>query len=105
MKKIFLVLLVLALVACFESTPTQASEKVKQMEKLMDEGKLPVYLNRSTPEDLLDYMGRTWDKMERGTGDLRLYKYRFTDGSSLVFAMKPAGNQTGLVLSHFTDER
>ena len=106
MKRVIgIVLIGIALAGCFGSSepPTEAEKKVDQMETQMDAGTLPLHLNRSSTEAIIDYMGRSTDSQERGSGDLRLWKFRLGDGSTLVFALKPATGG-GLVLDHFKAE-
>lgn len=106
MKKIpVLIIVALALSGCLKSdaSPTDAERKVSQMETAMDAGDLPLYLDRSTPSDVIEYMGRSADKMERGSGERRLNKYEMEDGSWLIFAFQPSPGG-GLTLEYFGDE-
>ena len=85
------------------SEPSTARKKMKAMENSMDSGSFPLKLDRSGLEDVVNYMGRSADSMQRGLGDKRELVYEFHDGSKLIFVMKPnpAG---GLLLDFFKAE-
>lgn len=94
--------ILLLLAGCFGETEpdTLAEQKMEEMGEAMDDGALPLRLDRSTTEDVIEYMGRSVDQITRGTGDLRELRFEMDDGSVLYFAMKPASTG-GLILDHF----
>lgn len=78
---------------------TMAHEKYQEIEKAWDENRSPLELDESNPEDVVDYMGRTFDNMESDGEDRRLI-FEMQDGSALHFVMEPKGSQEGLKLKY-----
>jgi hypothetical protein len=82
------------------TTKTMAAKKYEEMESEMNSSTFALRLDRSTIEDIVEYMGREPDSMRRASGGkLRYIGYSFDDESELVFAMK-AAPEGGLVLNH-----
>jgi hypothetical protein len=82
---------------------TRAERKFDQMNTAADSGALPVRVGRSGADDVVDYMGRSADQMERSPSGYREFHYDMGDGSSLVFVFE-AADSGGLVLHHYKAE-
>lgn len=84
------------------STP-EAPKPLSQAEltaKKIEQGSLRLDISKT--EDIVTFMDRSPDKIERELdGKNRLLTYQFDDKSKLIFAMKPVGTGQGLVLNYY----
>lgn len=102
MKKVIILFLCLAMfgfIGCTKKKDTVADIK---SEKIFETYALT--LDKSTVEDIINYMNRSADSMERGSGDKRNYIFEMRDGSELIFVMEPPKIGSGLVLSYIDTE-
>jgi len=85
------------LVACGDNSKQKQVTLADAFVKKIESGQL-LQLDKSKTEDIVNLIGKSADNISRGTDDIRNLEFKFEDGSSIIFSMKPIPGQGGLVL-------